>query len=298
MNILITGASGLVGSTLTRALQNRNATIYRLVRRAPQNAHEITWQPSDGYLDANALPQLDAVIHLAGENIAGGRWTAEQKKRIRDSRVNGTHLLATTLANHAHRPHTFISASAMGYYGHRADETLTENSAPGNGFLPEVCQAWEKAAQPAIDAGIRTVFPRIGIVLTPNGGALGKMLLPFKLGLGGVIGTGTQYMSWISVDDLINTFLYAIDTPTLSGPINAVSPSPVTNREFTKTLGKVLHRPTIFPLPAFVARLILGEMADALLLSSIRVLPAKLQASNFIYTHPTLEPTLRSLLQK
>lgn len=298
MNILITGASGLVGSTLTNALTNRNATIYRLVRRAPQNALEITWQPNDGVLDATALPKLDAVIHLAGENIAGGRWTPAQKRRIHDSRVNGTQLLATTLANLPHRPHTLISASAMGYYGHRADETLTENSAPGSGFLPDVCIAWEKAAQPAMDAGIRTIFPRIGIVLTPDGGALGKMLLPFKLGLGGVIGSGTQYMSWISVEDLINIILYALDTPTLSGPINAVSPTPVTNRAFTKTLGKVLHRPTLFPLPAFAARLILGEMADALLLSSIRVLPAKLQATNFTYTHPVLEPTLRSLLQK
>jgi uncharacterized protein len=261
MNILITGASGLVGSTLTNALQNRQATIYRLVRRAPQNAHEITWRPSDGYLDVAALPHLDAVVHLAGENIAGGRWTPEQKRRIKNSRINGTQLLAKTLANLTHRPHTLISASAMGYYGHRADEILTENSLPGKGFLPEVCQAWENAAQPAIDAGIRTVFPRIGIVLTPDGGALGKMLLPFKLGLGGVIGSGTQYMSWISVDDLINIILYAIDTPTLSGPINAVSPTPITNREFTKTLGKVLFRPTFFPLPAFAARLILGPSA-------------------------------------
>ncbi len=298
MNILITGASGLIGTTLTHALTNRHATLYRLVRRAPQNAHEISWQPDEGYLDVAALPQLDAVVHLAGENIAGGRWTTERKRRIRDSRVNGTHLLSQTLANLPHPPHTLISASAMGYYGHREDEILTENSALGKGFLPEVCQAWENAAQPAIDAGIRTVFPRIGIVLTPDGGALGKMLLPFKLGLGGVIGSGTQYMSWISVEDLINIILYAIDTPTLSGPINAVSPTPLTNRAFTKTLGHVLHRPTLFPLPAFAARLILGEMADALLLSSIRVLPTKLQASNFTYTHPTLEPTLRSLLNK
>jgi uncharacterized protein (TIGR01777 family) len=298
MNILITGASGLIGTTLTNALTNRNATIYRLVRRPPQNALEITWHPDKGHLDVAALPQLDAVVHLAGENIAGGRWTATRKRRILDSRVNGTHLLSQTLANLSHPPHTLISASAMGYYGHRADEILTENSAQGRGFLPEVCQAWENAAQPAINAGIRTVFPRIGIVLTPDGGALGKMLLPFKLGLGGVIGSGTQYMSWISVDDLINIILYAIDTPTLSGPINAVSPTPITNRSFTKTLGHVLHRPTLFPLPAFAARLVLGEMADALLLSSIRVLPAKLQASKFTFTHPTLEPTLRNLLNK
>lgn len=298
MNILITGASGLLGSALISALKNRNDTPFCLVRRTPQNANEIQWRPDQHEIDAASLPQIDAAVHLAGENIAGGRWTDKRKKRIRDSRVAGTQFLAQTLAKLDHRPHTLISASAIGYYGHRADEELTESSAPGTGYLPEVGQAWENAAQPAIDAGIRTVFPRIGIVLTPEGGALQKMLLPFKLGLGGVVGSGKQYMSWISIEDLINIVLFALDTPTLSGPINAVSPAPVTNREFTKTLGQVLSRPTLLPLPAFVAKLALGEMADALLLASTRVLPTQLQATNFTYTHTCLESTLRHLLNR
>ena len=298
MNILITGASGLLGSALVSALTKRNDTPFCLVRRSPNNANEVQWQPEQGQIDVAALPQIDAAVHLAGENIAGGRWTDDRKKRIRDSRVNSTELLSNTLANLTHRPHTLISASAIGYYGHRTDEELTENSPPGTGFLPEVGLAWEGAAQSAIDAGIRTVFPRIGVVLTPEGGALQKMLMPFKLGLGGVVGSGKQYMSWISKQDLINTILFALDTPTLSGPVNAVSPTPVTNREFTKTLGKVLSRPTLFPLPAFAAKLALGEMADALLLASTRVLPIQLQASNFTFTHPHLEPTLRYLLNR
>ena len=298
MNILITGASGLLGSTLVAALKDRQDTPFCLVRKPPQNANEIQWQPDQGHIDVASLPQIDAVVHLAGENIAGGRWTVERKKRIRDSRVDSTLLLSKTLASLDQRPHTLISASAIGYYGHRADEELTEKSPSGIGFLPEVGQAWENAAQPAIDGGIRTVFPRIGVVLTPEGGALQKMLLPFKLGLGGVVGSGKQYMSWISKQDLINVILFALDTPSLSGPVNAVSPNPVTNRVFTKTLGKVLSRPTLFPLPAFAAKLALGEMADALLLASTRVLPTQLQAENFSFTHADLDPTLQYLLNR
>jgi uncharacterized protein (TIGR01777 family) len=298
MNILITGASGLVGSALTLAFKNRNDTVYTLVRRPPRNTYEITWQPDDSYIDVAAIPQIDAVVHLAGESIASRRWTIKRKKSIHNSRVNGTQLLANTLAHLDHPPHTLISASAIGFYGHRADEELIEDSPPGTGFLPEVCQAWENAAQPAIGAGIRTVYPRIGMVLSARGGALGKMHLPFKLGLGGVIGSGTQYMSWVSLDDLINILLFLIDTPALSGPVNSVSPTPVTNREFTKTLGRVLSRPTLLPLPSFAARLALGEMADGLLLASTRVLPTQLQASTFIFTHPTLEPALRHFLNR
>ena len=296
MNILITGASGLLGSALCKILKARNDTPFSLVRRTQQSNTEITWAPDKGQIDTASMPSLDAVVHLAGENIAGGRWTAKRKKRIYDSRVDGTHLLTSTLANLDHKPHTLISASAMGYYGHRGAEELTENSPAGTGFLSDVCQAWEQAAQPAIDAGIRTVFPRIGMVLTPKGGALNKMLLPFKLGLGGVVGPGTQYMSWVSLTDLINIILFAIDTPNLEGPINAVAPNPVTNREFTKTLGRVLSRPTLIPLPAFAARLVLGEMAEALLLASTRVLPAQLQSTDFSFSHPTLEPTLQAQL--
>lgn len=294
MNILITGASGLLGSALSQALSKRNDTLYTLVRRQSQTPNEIFWQPNEGLIDD--LPPLDVVVHLAGENIASGRWTPERKKRIRNSRVEGTSLLANTLAKLDQPPHTFISASAIGIYGDRGSQELTESDSAGEGFLSEVGVAWEQAAQPAVQAGIRTVFPRIGMVLTPQGGALGKMLLPFKLGVGGIVGPGTQYMSWVSLNDLINILLFAIDTPNLSGPINAVAPHPVTNHTFTKTLGKVLKRPTLFPLPAFVARILLGEMADALLLASTRVLPAKLQATDFTFEHPELEQTLHDLL--
>jgi uncharacterized protein (TIGR01777 family) len=298
MKVLISGASGLIGTALKTALSTRDDQILALARRTAQTDDEITWDPSSGSLDASRLNNLDAVVHLAGENIAAGRWTPAQKARIRDSRVQGTNLLARTIARLSSPPKVFISASAIGYYGHRDDEILTEDSAPGDGFLPEVCTAWEKAAKPAIEAGIRTVHPRIGIVLSPKGGALAKMRLPFKLGLGGIIGSGTQYMSWITLDDLISFLLFSIDNDTINGPINAVSPTPVTNREYTKTLGRVLSRPTIFPLPAFAARLALGEMADALLLSSARVLPTRLESLDFSVLHTQLDPTLRFLLNR
>jgi len=281
-----------------QTLRNHGATIYTLVRRAPKHTHEITWHPNEGQIDAQALPTLDGVIHLAGENIAGGRWTSDRKKRIRDSRVLGTELLARTLAEHPNPPKVLISTSAIGYYGDRGDQILTEDSPPGAGFLPEVSLEWEAAAQPVIDAGIRTVFPRIGIVLTPDGGALGQMLVPFQLCLGGKIGSGEQYMSWVSLNDLIDMIWYALNTPDLSGPFNAVAPNPVTNYEFTKTLGRVMSRPTILPLPAFFARLVMGEMADALLLASTRVIPSRLQETDFTFSHPNLEPTLRFLLNR
>ncbi|MDP6039874.1 MAG: TIGR01777 family oxidoreductase, partial [Candidatus Latescibacteria bacterium] len=264
MNVLISGASGLIGSALKTALSERGDRVLALTRQTSLADSEITWDPASGQIDTTRLDNLDAVIHLAGENIAASRWTPAQKARIRDSRVFGTTLIAQTLAQLPTPPKVFISASAIGYYGHRSDETLTESSTPGDGFLPDVCIAWEDAAKPAIEAGIRTVYPRIGIVLSPDGGALAKMRLPFKLGLGGIIGSGTQYMSWIGLNDLISILLFAIDNNTISGPINAVSPTPVTNREFTKTLGRALSRPTLFPLPAFIARLALGEMANAL----------------------------------
>lgn len=253
--------------------------------------------PSSDTLDPTRLTNIDGVIHLAGENIASRRWSTAQKARIRDSRVRGTTLLAQTLASISPPPKVFISASAIGYYGNRKDEILTEESQPGEGFLPDVSIAWENAAKPATEAGIRTVHPRIGIVLSPDGGALGKMLVPFKLGLGGIIGSGNQYMSWITLDDLVSLFLFAIDDKSISGAINTVSPTPVTNREFTKTLGRVLSRPTIFPLPAFAAKLALGEMADALLLASTRVISSRLENTNFSFAHPHLEPALRHLLK-
>lgn len=298
MNILITGASGLVGSTLIPALNAQGHRTLALVRRAPKTDDEIAWNPADGAIDAARMENIDAVVHLAGENIAAGRWTQAQKDRIRSSRVEGTRLLSETLAKLKTPPKALVTASAVGYYGDRGEETLTEDSPPGAGFLPDVSIAWETAAKPAEQAGIRTVYIRIGIVLTPKGGALGKMLLPFKLGLAGVVGSGAQYMSWIALDDLIAVFVHALENSAMSGPVNATAPHPVTNREFTKTLGRVLGRPTIFPLPAFAARLALGEMADALLLSGARALPARLQDAGFSFAHPHLEGTLRHMLGK
>ncbi len=296
MKILISGASGFIGSALKTALSARGDRILSLTRRTARNNSEITWDPSSNTLDPSRLAELDGVIHLAGENIAAQRWTAAQKARIRYSRVQGTALLAQTLASVSPPPKVFISASAVGYYGHRHDETLTEESHPGEGFLAEVAIAWENAAKPAKDAGIRTVHPRIGIVLSPKGGALAKMRLPFKWGVGGVIGSGNQYMSWITLDDLVALFLFALDDESISGAINAVSPTPVTNREFTRTLARVLSRPAIFPLPGFAAKLALGEMADALLLASTRAIPSRLEKTHFSFAHPHLEPALRHLL--
>ncbi len=293
MNTLISGASGLIGAALKTALSARGDRVLSLTRRNAQSDSEITWDPAANALDSSRLTDIDAVIHLAGENIAARRWTAAQKARIRDSRIQGTALLAQTLASVSSPPKVFISASAIGYYGNREDELLTEDSAPGDGFLAEVSVAWERAALPAAEAGIRTVHPRIGIVLSRNGGALAKMRLPFKLGLGGTIGSGNQYMSWITLDDLVSVFLFALDNESISGAINAVSPTPVTNREFTKTLARVLSRPAIFPLPAFAARLALGEMADALLLASTRVISTRLEKTSFSFAHTDLESALR-----
>jgi hypothetical protein len=254
------------------------------------------WDPESGTIHSVLLEGSDAIVHLAGENISAGRWTSSKKARIRESRVNGTRLLAEALSKLYRPPQVLISASAIGYYGDRGDEILREESPPGHGFLADVCRQWEAATDPATKKGIRVVHLRTGIVLSRNGGALPKMLLPFKMGLGGKIGSGNQYWSWISVDDLCAAILHCIQANTLHGPVNAVSSSPVTNLQFTKALGRVLSRPTMFPLPAFAARLVLGEMAGALLLASARVEPAKLAASRFVFRHKKLEETLRAVL--
>lgn len=296
MKVLVSGASGLVGSALVAFLATGGHQVSRLVRRGPAAEDEIRWDPSGGTLDKQRIHGFDAVVHLAGENIASGRWNDSRKKRILDSRVESTRLLCETLAELDDRPQVFVCASAIGIYGHRGDEELTEESAPGDGFLPEVCQAWEDACEPVRAKGIRVVNLRTGVVLTPAGGALQKMLLPFKLGLGGIVGNGKQYWSWISLDDLIGVIHHAITHDDLDGPVNGVVPHPATNREFTKTLGKVLRRPTIFPMPAFAARIALGEMADALLLASARVAPTRLQSSGYEFRTPDLEDALRHLL--
>jgi uncharacterized protein (TIGR01777 family) len=253
------------------------------------------WERNE--IDAARLEGIDGVVHLAGANIAGQRWSDSYKQEIRESRVKGTRLIAETLAKLTNKPRVLVCASAIGYYGDRGGEELTEDSPPGTGFLPEVCTAWENACQAARDAGIRTVNTRIGVVLSKDGGALKSMLLPFKLGLGGVVGNGGQYFSWMAIDDIVNALQFVLTNESQTGPVNLVSPQTVTNREFTKTLGRVLGRPTFFPMPAFAARLAFGEMADELLLSSTRVVPRKLQSAGFAYSYSQLELTLQHLLK-
>ena len=237
------------------------------------------------------------MIHLAGESIAEGRWTDEKKQRIRESRVKGTKLLSDALANLSRPPKTLIAASAIGFYGNRGDEILRETSAPGQGFLPEVCIAWEKATELAMEKGIRVVNTRFGIILSKEGGALAKMLPPFRMGVGGRIGSGRQWMSWIALNDVVEGLNYVLTNESLSGPVNFVAPKPVTNAEFTKTLGRVLSRPTFFPVPAFAARLALGEMADALLLSSQRVEPVRLNDANYSFRFSELQEALSHLMR-
>jgi uncharacterized protein len=296
MHILVTGASGLIGSALVSSLSAAGYSVTRLVRRPPQSGEKaVRWDPLTGFIDASALEGLDGVVHLAGESI-DERWTAAKKVSIRDSRVKGTEVLCEALAQLASPPKVLVSASAIGYYGDRGEEILREESAPGSGFLAEVCRAWEAATEPARQAGLRTVQLRFGVVLSPAGGALAKILPPFRLGLGGVLGSGRQYMSWIALDDAIGAIQQAIVTDNLQGPTNAVAPEAVTNQEFTHTLGKILRRPTVVPLPAFAARLMFGEMADALLLASAHVQPAKLLAVGYRFRYPTLAEALRHLL--
>ena len=299
MHIAVTGSSGLLGSALVSFLAGGGHRLTRLVRSpATAGAAEIEWNPQAGRLEPSSLEGLDGFVHLAGENIAAGRWTAGQKARIRDSRINSTRLLSETLAKLSRPPKVLVCASAIGFYGDRGADLMSEDSPAGSGFLAEVCEAWEAASQPARDAGIRTVLLRIGVVLSPAGGALARLLLPFRLGAGGVIGSGDQYWSWIGLDDVIGAIHHALIHDALEGAVNAVAPQPVTNRVFTTTLGTVLGRPTLVPLPGFAARLVLGEMADALLLASTRVEPARLLASGYSFRQPELEGALRHCLGK
>jgi uncharacterized protein (TIGR01777 family) len=269
--------------------------VVRLVRRAPRARDEARWDPESGEVDASALGSTDAVVHLAGENIAGGRWTEARKARLRASRVGPTRRLAETVAGLKPGPRVFVSASALGYYGERGDAWLTEEDAPADDFLGRLSVEWEAATTPAREAGIRVVTPRIGIVLSPAGGALAKMLLTFKAGLGGVLGPGTQYMSWIALDDLVGVIQHLLDRSDLAGPVNAAAPSPVTNAELTRTLGRVLGRPTLIHVPAFALRLALGEMADTLL-ASTRLRPERLLATGYRFRFPELEGALRHVL--
>ena len=285
MKVLVSGSTGLVGRQLVTFLLDLGHEVVRLKRGK-------VWDPSRNYIDIDELEGCDAIVHLAGESIASGRWTEKKKELIRSSRVNGTNLLSRALAQLRNKPKVFVSASAIGYYGDRDDEILTEQSQSGENFLAEVCRDWELATSAARESGIRVVQLRIGIVLSSHGGALAKMLMPFRMGLGGVIGNGKQYMSWISIDDLLGVIHHTITDSNAVGPVNAVAPKAVTNREFTRVLGSVLNRPTVFPLPAFAAKLAMGQMAEELLLSSTRV------SSNtqYVFRHPDLETALRHVL--
>lgn len=299
MKVIVTGASGLIGTALVPFLTTGGHRVTRLVRSQPRlGAAEVQWDPMAGQIDLGSLEGIDAVVHLAGENIAAGRWTVEQKTRVRDSRVKGTRVLCEALVGLSQPPQVLASASAIGYYGDRGEEVIREDSPPGRGFLAEVCRDWEAATEPAAQKGMRVVHLRIGMVLSTAGGALAKMLPPFKLGAGGVIGTGKQYMSWVGIDDVVGAIHHVLSTDTVHGPVNLVAPHPVTNSEFTKTLGRVLGRPTLFPLPAFAARLLFGEMADELLLASTRVEPSRLMETGYTFRHPDLEAALRHVLGK
>lgn len=298
MDVAITGASGLIGRALSASLRADGHRVLRFQRGGITAGDTIGWDPDAGRIDAPALEGLDAVVHLAGEGIGEHRWTDEQKRRIRDSRVRGTAVVAAAIASRERKPRVLVSGSAMGYYGDRGDEVLTEESTPGTDFLAQVCVAWEAEAAPATEAGVRTVFARSGIVLDADGGALKQMLLPFKLGLGGRQGSGKQWMSWIALADEVGAIRFAIESDALRGPANLVAPSPVTNAEFAKTLGRVLSRPTILPTPLLPLKMRYGaELVDTLLMVSQRVAPAALQAAGYQFGFETLDAALRAVVR-
>jgi uncharacterized protein len=289
MNILVTGASGFIGAALVPHLNRSGHRVIPLRRAKDDTSLSCpTW-------DIKTNEPVDAVIHLAGENIAQ-RWTPSAKARIRDSRVHGTESISRGLATLNPHPKLLLCASGIGFYGDRGDEILTEESSPGEGFLPDICKQWEAASAPAARAGIRVVNLRFGVVLDPSGGALGKMLPPFRAGVGGRVGSGKQYWSWVTRDDAVRAIDHALNNDSVRGPVNVVSPTPIRNSDFAKTLARVLHRPAIFPVPGFALRLLLGEMADAALLASARVIPQRLQQTGFQFTDPDFEPALRKIL--
>jgi uncharacterized protein (TIGR01777 family) len=297
MKILISGASGLVGKHLIPTLKEKNHEVYKLVRKTSENSDEIQWDAEKGFSETEQakLENFDAVVHLAGDNVASENWSDEKKRKIRDSRVVGTRVLVDALKKTRNPPKNFVAASAIGFYGDRQDEILTEDSKQGKGFLTDVCTAWEDEIKKAEEFA-RVVFLRIGVVLAKDGGALEKMLTPFKFGVGGTIGSGRQWMSWIAIDDLINIIHFALENESLRGAVNTVAPNPVTNQEFTETLGKVLHRPTVLPVPEFAIKLLFGEMGETLLLQGTRVLPKKLVDNGFEFEFANLETAMKDVL--
>jgi hypothetical protein len=296
MNILLTGSTGLIGTALSKSLKTQGHTVYPLYRNTI--AEKYFWNPDKDQIHLDEEIKIDAVIHLAGENIADSRWSQKKKERILNSRVDGTRLLAETISQLKDKPEVLISGSAIGYYGDTGNNIVDEDSPKGGGFLSDIASQWEAATQSAEDAGIRTIHIRTGIVLSPDGGVLQKMLFPFTMGLGGVVGNGQQYMSWISIDDVVGIIETMLLNKEMTGPYNLVAPNPVTNYTFTKSLGKVLRRPTVSPLPAFMARIMFGEMADALLLSSSRVTATRLKKTGYEFKDTDLTEALTRLLKK
>lgn len=296
LNILASGTSGPIGGALLSALTATGHHVTRLVRRPTAAPGEIQWDPAKP-VAPETVSGYDAVIHLAGETIVG-HWDAKKKQRIRDSRINSTCNLVQALAQAPGKPRVLITASAIGYYGNRGDERLTENSRPGSNFLATVCRDWEAQTKPAADAGIRTVQLRIGVMLSMAGGALKQMVTPFRFGLGGIIGNGKQYWSWVALEDVVGAVQHALAHEGLSGPVNVVSPNPLTNIDFTRAIAQVLRRPALFPLPVFAVRLFFGQMGEELLLASARVLPTKLEASGYKFRYPELKPALADILRK
>ena len=297
MKVLITGSTGLLGKELQKSFTEKGYDLLLASRKEPQDDNHIQWSVEEGFSDTEKLEGVDIVVHLAGENVSGLRWTDEKKKAIRDSRVLGTRNVVDAISKLKHKPKVFVASSAIGFYGERGEEEVTESSAAGDNFLAGVCKEWEAESRRAEDAGIRTVLLRTGIVLSKEGGALATMLTPFKLGVGGVVGSGKQWMSWISMEDEIAVINYVIDNENIRGAVNAVSPDPVTNLDFTKTLGEVLYRPTFLPLPEFAVSMIFGEMGDALLLASTKVRPKRLEDAGFEFKFPNLKEAVEDAVK-
>ena len=295
MKVAVTGSSGLIGSSLVSFLSEKSVTVSKILRENTKD-DDISWKPEDGDWNSAFTGGVDGIVHLAGESVASGKWTRKKKEKIRNSRIEGTKRLCEHILKLPPPPSVLVCASAIGYYGNRGVEFLNEGSSRGSGFLPDVCLGWEEAAESVSKAGIRVVNVRFGIVLSKDGGALAKMMTPFKIGMGGKIGSGTQYMSWVAMDDVTGAIYHTLTTDSLKGPVNVTAPNPVTNKEFTSTLGEVLKRPAVVPMPAFAAKLAFGEMANDLLLASTKVAPKRLSDSGYKFQYPELENALKHVL--